>query len=221
MINWFVFLNSGFFLWLDAMAGLFDDEPDEESPQHLFESEPNEQGKLFMDELDEAVKPLPKKKPSMTGAVIFQQEPDEVQLQPRSELFGEEPDESDSTPDSDVEEAYSGHEDDIEDSTKSLVELSFSTVSQFLATQLIKTSTKSDQLPRKKRCYNNLKREAAARVRKEQTAPAPPKEKRNCPAPCSYQHNALHTVLQHKFKGCFSLFVYLHPGKQCTFPEKE
>lgn len=163
------------------MGDLFQDEPDEASPASPFGREHAEQSVLFMDEADEDVNSIQRRterKSLSTGPVLH--EPNERE----SQLFGDEPNESDDDDtDSDLEKVPDG---DINQGSKSLVELSFSTISQFLSTQLARASasgTASSQPARKKRCYDNSKRAAAAEQRKAQstTSVPVPKQQRNCP----------------------------------------
>ena len=152
-----------------AMPQLFQDEPDEVSPFHdqPDETDPNEGMDLvFQDEPDEPEDDAP------PASLLYRDEPDETEgaipLQPT--CFADEPDELSS------DSGNSGCLADVEmgpdaETTKGLVSLSFSTVSQFLSTQLCKAGADSgaaaEPKKKKKRCYNNMNRKAAADERKE------------------------------------------------------
>lgn len=119
------------------MPQLFQDEPDEVSPFHdqPDETDPNEGMDLvFQDEPDEPEDDAP------PASLLYRDEPDETEgaipLQPT--CFADEPDELSS------DSGNSGCLADVEmgpdaETTKGLVSLSFSTVSQFLSTQLCKS----------------------------------------------------------------------------------
>ena len=138
----------------DHAACPLQDEPDEESPLHSETDEPEDGvSHLFQVELDEPEDKHPTKVPTLAPKALqcLQDEPDEVS-------------------DSD-ESAYLGDTEISDAPQKSIVALSFSTVSQFLATQLCKPSAaaeKTEGPSRKKRCYDNSKRQAKAAARREE-----------------------------------------------------
>lgn len=160
------------------MGDLFRDELDEPSPTRPFRREHGEQGGLFMDEADEDANQIRQSRSGGSKNLNrpFHEEPEEHEPQ----LFGDEPAESECETDS-SDEAFA----DINEGSKSLVELSFSTISKFLSTQLAKGSpsaSTSSQPARKKRYYDNSKRAAKAQQRKTEIEPPAPRQKRNCPA---------------------------------------
>lgn len=166
-----------------AMDGLFQDEPDEDSPAGLFDEEPNEDAKLFMDALEEA--PTSSRPAAANSAAPrpLGQEQDEREPQ----LFGIEFDESDSGNSAESDVGYHGDCEEVPEGSKSIVELSFSTISQFLATQLAVgsgvSSTASAQPSKKRRCYDNSRRELKALQRKKHLPHTVEKRARNHSVP--------------------------------------
>lgn len=153
---------------------IFQDEPDEDSSPNVFQKEKDEIGTfLFQDEGEESA-PAPSANTSMgprqtKDLRVLHDEPDET-LEPNMGLFADEQDEvgSDST-----ESAYLADcEDDCSEHQQQLVvqqlNLSFSTLNQFLSTQLGFHQARSQEQPRKKRCYNNQRRAAQAAESKRQ-----------------------------------------------------
>lgn len=166
-------------------SGLFQDETDEPSPagdpskDAGICQDDSDDNYLFQDELDdpesddaptlfqaEPDEPFCSE-PSTTPVASFLPEPEVTQgKRPPIMLFEDEPDEA-----SDSEcSAYDADDELGQPREKSFVNLSFSTVSQFLASQLCKSSTPttSGGPPKKKRCYNNEARQAKAASRKEE-----------------------------------------------------
>lgn len=142
-------------------------------PHHLFGQEPDEVSP-FHDEPDEP-------NPSEGSHMVFQNEPDEPDREGTFGLFKPEPDEDgfSSCPTmcfgdepnevSDSEESACLADDEMgpdAESTRGLVSLSFSTVTQFLKTQLCRSSTDTrTEQAKKKRKYNNSRRKADAEAR--------------------------------------------------------
>lgn len=173
------------------MAALFQDESEEPapaSPLHVEGEEPasNEPCGLFCDEPDEPEAPLAPKNQQAgpdRGLEVLGVEREEDD---EHELFGDEPGESDNSAGyvSDGSEVARFHG-DLDEDRNNLVQLSFSTLSTFLSTQLCNTSSSSVPEPaRKKRCYNNRKRLAAAMKRKQEEGERATRQKRNSPDPC-------------------------------------
>lgn len=139
------------------MAHLLREECDEPSPV-LFQDEDSEpEVEINDDGLN-------------NGLNLLRTEEDEVEAdnpQPQPQLFGDEPDESDvdSQPGTDSS-AYEGDYDEVDEGHRSLVDLSFKTMSKFLSTHLSRIVSDASETPsepsKKKRCYNNSKRAAAA-----------------------------------------------------------
>lgn len=129
---------------------------------------------LFQDELDEP-NPFQDEPDETDEAELFRVEEDEPELAPaRSDpvpvrpgpmCFGDEPDEESDNFASGSDSDYLA---DVEDAggVKQLVDLSFSTLQKFLASELCKNRTSSmAPPPKKKRCYNNANRAARAAAR--------------------------------------------------------
>ena len=157
--------------WLCVVAmshHLFQDEPDEVSPFHDENDEPDPSGEIpqvFQDEPEEAE--------CLTSA-LFKDEPDEDISKASSAFpsacFRDEPAEiSDSGDSACLADDEMGPD---AASTRGLVSLSFSTVSQFVATQLCRSNGPDPvEKPKKKRCYDNSKRRAEAEA-KQKKAPS-------------------------------------------------
>ncbi|CAK9025768.1 unnamed protein product [Durusdinium trenchii] len=132
------------------MAHLLREECDEPSPV-LFQDEDSEpEVEINDDGLN-------------NGLNLLRTEEDEVEAdnpQPQPQLFGDEPDESDvdSQPGTDSS-AYEGDYDEVDEGHRSLVDLSFKTMSNRIVSDASETPSEPSK---KKRCYNNSKRAAAA-----------------------------------------------------------
>lgn len=161
------------------MAFLFQDEADEEPG--LFQTEPDEcvDTFLFQDELPETEKVVPPpastRGHSASEKVVQPQEPDEPPAGSRR-LFGIEPDETDSG-DGASESEKSAYLGDCEENGGkdriARVQLNFSTLSKFLASNLKSATTEASAVqPKKKRRYNNEGRARAAAERKAEAEPA-------------------------------------------------
>ena len=159
---------------------LFQDEPDEVSPCHDEGDEPDPWSgmpRVFQDEPEEAE--------SLTSA-LFKEEPDEditASSAFPSVCFGDEPAEiSDSGDSACLADDELGPD---AASTRGIVSLSFSTVSQFVATQLCRSNGPDPvEKPKKKRCYNNSKRRAEAEAKRGKAPSKRQRVPRNDSAPC-------------------------------------
>ena len=137
------------------VAALFQPEPDEVEPS-LFQDEPDEGS-----EDDDAEQ-------GGIGAGLFKNEPDEPEEPERNEQdvqfmpFQNEDDEHNHCSDSD-DMPYLADDEGLDATIpKGIVDMSFSTLNRFLSSQLCKTSDVAVEPPKKKRCYNNMKRLAKA-----------------------------------------------------------
>ncbi|CAK9049981.1 unnamed protein product [Durusdinium trenchii] len=132
---------------------LFQDEPDEDSGPGLFQDEKEEDAGpvLFQAERDEPVICQRHKPGSQNVSLsLLRDEPEEGDQQPPQVLFGMEADELSE------DSAYEADDEDTKD-IQALVQLSFSTLNQFLTTNLIGKGAREPtaEQAKKKRRYNN------------------------------------------------------------------
>lgn len=144
---------------------LFQDEPDEDSGPGLFQDEKEEDAGpvLFQAERDEPVICQRHKPGSQNVSLsLLRDEPEEGDQQPPQVLFGMEADELSE------DSAYEADDEDTKD-IQALVQLSFSTLNQFLTTNLIGKGAREPtaEQAKKKRRYNNEGRAKAAAAKKE------------------------------------------------------
>ena len=150
--------------------GIFQDEPDEDSSPTAFQTEKEDAASLFQDEVEERP---PTSAASSRGPHsskdlrVLGEEPDE-RSRLETNLFGDEGDEE--TSDSSNSAYLADCENDCPKDQQQLVlqqvQLSFSTLNKFLATQLGFQQSTAEP-PKKKRCYNNLRRAAIAEERRK------------------------------------------------------
>ena len=177
----------------NALRMLFQDEPDEHSP-NLFQEERDEKPvvptSLFQAEPDESDPVAPSLKPSSSsGLHVLRDEPEEGENVCATALFQEELDESDETVSDDSQSGYDADNDrDGIDPGIQQVELNFATLNQFISTQLLQNSSQHVEPPKKRRRYDNRRRAAAAKVRASAKA---------APAVCRLPRNSSDICLNH------------------------
>ena len=152
--------------------GIFQDEPDEDSSPTAFQTEKEEAGVcLFQDEVEDrhpraaASSGVPRQSRDLR---VLGEEADERRGL-ETNLFGDEGDEeeSDSSNSAYLADCENDCSKDQQQLVMQQVQLNFSTLNKFLATQLGFQQSPAEP-PKKKRCYNNTRRAAIAEAKKQQ-----------------------------------------------------